>query len=345
MPLRFFETHPATQRRPWRAITRALCTSVPEVQAYPHAIPSPRFAGPCLTSAASSASPLRRTSPTAGRTTAAPNARAAASRPPADVIAEVNRLFQAGIRKAGARAQLIAWDWGWNDAWAGDVIKQLPAEVALQSVSEWSLPIERGGVKSKVGEYSISSIGPGPRAQRHWKIARERGLKTIAKIQAGCTWELSAVPYIPAVENVARHAANLRDAKINGMMLGWTLGGYPSPNLEVVSEVLAGGSVHEAMRRVAERRFGAALAPAVVTAWRGFSAAFSEFPYDIGVVYNSPSRWAPPICFGIRRPDMPPRWWDFLTTIWIPGAGYIRPRSSCSSSTRWRTDLSARWRS
>lgn len=214
-------------------------------------------------------------------------------RPPADVIAEVNRLFHDGIREAGSQAQMIAWDWGWNDAWAGDVIKQLPVEVAVQSVSEWSLPIERGGVKSEVGEYSISSIGPGPRAQRHWQIARERGLKTIAKIQAGCTWELSAVPYIPAVENVARHAENLRGANIDGLMLGWTLGGYPSPNLEVVAETLAGSSAEAAMLRVAERRFGGALAPAVVTAWRGFSAAFREFPYHGGVVYSAPQQVGP----------------------------------------------------
>ncbi len=214
-------------------------------------------------------------------------------RPPADVIAEVNRLFHDGIREAGSQAQMIAWDWGWNDAWAGDVIKQLPAEVAVQSVSEWSLPIERGGVKSEVGEYSISSIGPGPRAQRHWQIARERGLKTIAKIQAGCTWELSAVPYIPAVENVARHAENLRGANIDGLMLGWTLGGYPSPNLEVVAEILAGSSAEAAMLRVAERRFGKALAPAMVRAWRGFSAAFCEFPYHGGVVYSAPQQVGP----------------------------------------------------
>ncbi len=216
-----------------------------------------------------------------------------AKRPPADVIAEVNRLFSDGIRNAGSRAQMIAWDWGWNDSWAGDVIRQLPAAVALQSVSEWRLPIERGGVKSEVGEYSISAIGPGPRAQRHWELARERGLKTIAKIQAGNTWELSAVPYIPAVDNVARHAENLSRANINGLMLGWTLGGYPSPNLEVVSATLACGSAEEGMRRVAEGRFGAGLAPAVVVAWKQFSAAFREFPYHIGVVYSGPQQLGP----------------------------------------------------
>jgi hypothetical protein len=44
---------------------------------------------------------------------------------------------------------------------------------------------------------------------------------------------------------------------------------------------------------VAEKRFGAALAPALVTAWRGFSAAFREFPYYIGVVYSGPQQLGP----------------------------------------------------
>jgi hypothetical protein len=230
-------------------------------------------------------------------------------RPPADVIAEVNRLIDEGIQHAvtgddagathpGRRPALFAWDWGWNDAWAEGIIKQLPKTVALMSVSEWSLPIERGGVKAEVGEYSISAIGPGPRATRHWKFARDNGLKTLAKIQAGNTWELSAVPYIPALENVARHAANLRNANIDGLMLGWTLGGYPSPNLEVVAEIAgatdgASLSPDETMHRIALRRFGKSLAPHVVTAWRQCSAAFREFPYHIGVVYSAPLQVGP----------------------------------------------------
>lgn len=309
MPQSFFTDRPQLEGVP-EGDHSALCTSVPEVQEFiRNSVATICRAVPDLGGFFSiSASENLTNCWSHGGGAKCPRC---SQRPPADVIAEVSRLFAEGIREGTVRVRagqsssptepdgrdahptLIAWDWGWNDAWAGDVVKQLPAEVALQSVSEWSLPIERGGVKSEVGEYSISAIGPGPRAQRHWKIARERGLKTIAKIQAGCTWELSAVPYIPAVENVARHAENLRDANIDGLMLGWTLGGYPSPNLEVVSETLACGSADEAMQRVAERRFGDALAPAAVKAWRGFSAAFREFPYHIGVVYSGPQQVGP----------------------------------------------------
>ena len=291
MPLRFFESRPQL-KGVVEGDHAALCTSVPEVQEFiVNSIATICRAVPDLGGFFSISGSENLTNCWShGGGAKCPHC---GKRPPADVVAEVNRLFVDGIRKAGTSPQFIAWDWGWNDAWAGDAIRQLPAEAALQSVSEWSLPIERGGVKSEVGEYSISSIGPGPRAMRHWKIAREQGLKTIAKIQAGCTWELSAVPYIPAVENVARHAENLRSAHVDGLMLGWTLGGYPSPNLEVVSETLAGGSGDEAMQRVAERRFGKAHAPEVVKAWRGFSAAFREFPYHGGLVYSGPQQVGP----------------------------------------------------
>lgn len=291
MPLSFFAAHPQLKGAPG-GDHAALCTSVPAVQAFiRNSVATISRSVPDLGGFFSISASENLTNCWSHNGGA--KCPRCSQRPPADVIAEVSQLFQDGIRAAGSRARLIAWDWGWADHWAGDVIKQLPPEVTLQSVSEWSLPIERGGVKSAVGEYSISSIGPGPRAQRHWQLARERGLKTIAKIQAGCTWELSAVPYIPAVANVAKHAENLRSTAISGLMLGWTLGGYPSPNLEVVAETLAGGSAAAAMQRVAERRFGAALAPAVVKAWQGFSAAFSEFPYNIGVVYNGPQQVGP----------------------------------------------------
>lgn len=207
----------------------------------------------------------------------------------AEVIAEVNSTIAEGIERGGNKQRLIAWDWGWADDWAADAIRRLPKNVSLMSVSEWNLPIERGGVKSTVGEYSISAVGPGPRAKRHWKLARERGLSVVAKIQAGNTWELSALPYIPALSLVAEHAKNLRAERVDGLMLGWTLGGYPSPNLETMAEVLAGGE----LATVAKRRFGVQLAPAVMKAWAECGEAFREFPYDIGVVYSAPLQNGP----------------------------------------------------
>lgn len=211
------------------------------------------------------------------------------NRPAAEVIAEVNATFLDGIRAANGHQRLLAWDWGWADAWANDVIKQLPSGVELMSVSEWGLPIERGGIKSTVGEYCLSAIGPGPRAQRHWSAAKERGLAIAAKMQVGTTWEIAAVPYFPAVENVCRHVAGLRKLGVESMMLGWTLGGHPSPNIDAVTEIMAGGSIES----LAHRRHGADHADAIVAFWKDCSAAFREFPFNIGTVYSAPLQVGP----------------------------------------------------
>jgi len=297
MPLAFFEDHP-DMKGVVEGDYAAMCTSNPEVQGFirdsvafiSRSVPDLKgffsiSASENLTNCYSHHHGAQ--CPRCGKRT------------PQEVIAEVNGLFREGIRQAGTKTELIAWDWGWADAWAEGIVNALPKDVALMSVSEWSIPIERGGVKSVTGEYSMSTIGPGPRATRHWGFARARGLKALAKVQVGTTWEIGSMPYIPVVENVAQHMANLRDADIDGLMLGWTLGGYPSPNLEIAAEMGRtedGGAAptpEQAMQTVAARRFGPQLGPLVVAAWRAWSATFREYPFHGGLIYCSPVHMGP----------------------------------------------------
>ncbi|MDB6070403.1 MAG: hypothetical protein JWL81_1574, partial [Verrucomicrobiales bacterium] len=208
-----------------------------------------------------------------------------------EVIAGVSLAIAEGIRLAGGSQRYLAWDWGWPDDQALDIIARLPAMAELVSVSEWALPINRGGVESTVGEYSISSIGPGPRARRHWEAARKRGLRVVAKIQCGNTWEMSAVPWLPVLENITRHATALREAGVNDIMLGWTLGCHPSPNLAAIDEIGSGGS----LETLALRRHGPDQPTATAAAifWSACSSAFREFPYHIGTVYSAPLQMGP----------------------------------------------------
>jgi hypothetical protein len=296
-PVSFFATRP-NLKGVAEGDFAALCTSVPEVREYlASAVETICRAAPGLAGFFTITGSENLSSCWShGNGKACPRC---GKRAPAEVIAEVNGTFYEGIRRAGNGQILIAWDWGWHDDWVESIIAQLPREVRFMSVSEWGMPINRGGVATTVGEYSISTIGPGDRARHYWEVARARGMRTLAKMQCGNTWELSAVPYIPAVANVARHAANLRSLGVNGLMLGWTLGGYPSPNLEVVAEVgsapVEGGvaDLGGAMLRVAQRRFGTELAPQVVQAWQDYSAAFSEFPFHGGLVYSGPMQMGP----------------------------------------------------
>lgn len=216
-----------------------------------------------------------------------------ASRGTVASLTDVNTAIHSGLAKAGGKQKLIVWDWAWPDSVVADAILKLPRDVLFMSVSEWDLPIRRGGVAATVGEYSLSAVGPGPRATRHWALAKARGIKTVAKIQAANSWELSAVPYVPAVANTAKHAVRLRAAQVDGLMLGWTLGGYPSPNLEVVAEIGQGARADEALQRVARRWFGARDAAQVVAAWTAVSTAYEEFPFHIQTIYNAPFQHGP----------------------------------------------------
>ena len=291
MPATWFDAHPEL-----KGVTSGefatLCTSHPEVQAYlREGVASiirrvPDLAGVFTISASENLTSCWSHFGGAG----CPRC---GNRPPGEVIAEVNALIGDGVRSAGSSTRMIAWDWGWQDAWAESAINAMPATNGVMSVSEWSVPIERGGVKATVGEYSLSAIGPGPRAMRQWRAAGARGMPTFAKLQIGTTWELGSVPYLPAVMNVAEHMERLRAEQLDGVMLGWTLGGYPSPNLEIAARMLQGEDADSALQETATGRFGAAHAKGVLRAWRAYSEGLKQYPYDGAVVYNSPHHVGP----------------------------------------------------
>ncbi|MCE5266861.1 MAG: hypothetical protein LLG00_03130 [Planctomycetaceae bacterium] len=228
------------------------------------------------------------------------------SRTDAEIYAEVNAAIEQGVHRGNSSAKVIVWDWGWHKHGdAADVIAALPRSVWLMSVSEWSLPLRRGGIADTVGEYAMSTVGPGPRAARHWQLAKNAGLKTVAKVQLNNSWELSIVPYLPVMDLVAEHCRNLASAKLDGMMLSWTLGGYPSPNLAIASRFFgdseasqansgqAARTVGDVLDDVAAERFGAEGAPLARQAWTAFSTAFRQYPFDCAVVYQCPVQTGP----------------------------------------------------
>jgi hypothetical protein len=212
-----------------------------------------------------------------------------------EIIAEVNATIAKGVHRGNPQAKVIAWDWGWRGHGdAADFIARLPKDVWFMSVSEWSKPIERGGVKTAIGEYSISAVGPGPRATRHWALAQQAGLKTAAKVQLNNTWELSAVPYLPVMDLVAEHCRNLAQQKIDGAMLSWSLGGYPSPNLRIAQRFAEQpqASVDEVLNGLASDVYGEG-ARWARQAWSAFSRAFAEYPYHGGLLYLGPQQVGP----------------------------------------------------
>lgn len=210
-----------------------------------------------------------------------------------ELIASVTAAIEKGVHNAAPDAKVIAWDWGWPEASCEEIINRLPKQCWLMSVSEWSMPINRGGIESIIGEYSISTVGPGPRATRNWEYARQAGLKTVAKVQVNSTWELSIVPAIPALDLVAQHTENLSKQSVNGVMLSWSLGGYPSENLKLFQSFNRGENADEVLKDLAMAEYGDKAAALVRDAWRACSESFKEYPYHSGVVYFGPQHMGP----------------------------------------------------
>ena len=214
----------------------------------------------------------------------------------ADIITEVNAVIEAGVHRGNPQARVLVSDWGWRGHGdAPDMIAKLPKSVCLMSVSEWNLPIERGGISSRVGEYSISAVGPGPRSLRHWKLAQEAGLKRGTEIQFNNTCELASIPYLPVMDLVAEHCQNLAPQKLDAMLIGWTMGGYPSPNFRLAQEINRApeAGIAAALDAVACERFGAKGAPHARKAWKLLSDGFRQYPFHVSVVYTSPVQWGP----------------------------------------------------
>ena len=213
---------------------------------------------------------------------------------PERFIAAVNAAVERGMHAAAPGARMLIFDWAWRSGpgtgpatdFKCGVLDLLPKHpnVFVTSVSEWGLPTRVGGVEQHVVDYSISQVGPAAEAEAVWAHARRIGLGVCAKLQINNSWELSAVPYIPVPYLIREHLDKLKRAGADGLMLSWTLGGFPGGNLELLDST---------PEEIAAAKFRPELAARVCAAWRKFSEAFREFPFHMDVVYNAPVNFGP----------------------------------------------------
>ncbi len=103
------------------------------------------------------------------------------------------------------------------------------------------------------------------------------------------------MPYLPVMNLVAEHCHNLTKAGIDGLMLSWTVGGYPSPNLQLVKQFQSqpAPTIQQALTKLAETRYGTQAATDMLAAWSKFSSAFAEYPFHIQYVYRGPTQYGP----------------------------------------------------
>lgn len=154
-------------------------------------------------------------------------------RKPEEMSAEISNIMMNAVRDEGVKTKIIANLWAWSifSDWTEEMILNgvdcLDKDITVMCVSETEKDLCRGGVPVKVFDYSISVIGPSDISLKILKRAKQNGHKIWAKIQVNNSWEISAIPYIPTFGLMVKHIENLKELGVSGLMMGWSLGGYP----------------------------------------------------------------------------------------------------------------------
>lgn len=210
----------------------------------------------------------------------------------AEVIAEVNRLIYEGVSSVSSDMKVIAWSWAWKDQ-TENIVKLLPPGITVMGVSEEGVTKNIGGVETSVIDYSISVVGPGSHAISTWRKAKEKNMRAMAKIQANCTWECASVPFIPAFDLVYKHVKGIIETNlVDGIMMGWTLGGYPSFTLIMLKYMFEAKNM-PTLDELYEMIFSPKIIPQIRKASKLFSEAFNEFPFSLETVYHAPQNFGP----------------------------------------------------
>lgn len=288
MPLSFFDEHPELKGHSTDKAAY-MCTSTPEVQKYlrdsvTELCTVAKGLGGFFTITASENATSCYSHRWWGKDINCPRC---TKRTPAQIFAEVNKIIADAARSVDSSIRTVAWSWSWKGIEGFDfdeIMKEMPEYVSLMSNSEEELPFTIGGVSSNVRDYTMSVPAPSDIAKNFWKKARESGHGVMAKVQINNTWECSVVPYIPVFGIVKGHVERLMNAGVNNIMLSWTLGGAPAPNIKIASQYFFDDDTQMDMLNVL---YGEN-AETVKTAAPLLDAAFTEYPFDIHVIYFGP---------------------------------------------------------
>lgn len=211
-----------------------------------------------------------------------------------DVVPQVNNIIQRAITDAGVKTRVLAnlWSWtapyGWSEEDILEGIARMDRKIDILSVSEMG-GVMIDGQRVEIEEYAISKIGPCEETKKALSHARALGHRIMAKVQINSSWEMAVVPYIPVFDLIMAHMQNLKELGVGGLMLSWTVGGYPTVSLDLVNRFFADGFSYDDFLC----DHFAAQAALVKQAVKHFSDGFRHFPHTIPMLYDGPQELGP----------------------------------------------------
>lgn len=211
-----------------------------------------------------------------------------------EVIAEINSLIAESAHKINPKIRIFAWNWSWrlNNFMSSEEVNKCVSltdkSVIFMANRETGIETNVANVKGHVEDYTVSVCGLSPQSCEMWDYAVKCGYETCAKLQINNSWECSTVPYLPVYGLIEENIRALREKGIEHLMLSWTLGGYPSPNIKFISHMFFEDEDNDTEEADIYRILYGEYADKVHKASDMFSEAFKEFPFDLEVLYNGP---------------------------------------------------------
>lgn len=293
MPLSFFEEYPE-MKGAVRGDFACMCTSSPKVQEYLHnAVTQLCKSVPDLGGLFTITMSENMTN--CYSVSVDEKCPVCSARPAYEVVAQVNSIIASAAHSINKDIHVIAWDW----AWSGELfdeksrlkcVELMPKDVIVMCQRESGIPFTIGGISGVVRDYSLSIEGISPVSKVTWDAAKRMGHQTAAKMQINNTWECSTATFLPVYRLLMSHLNALVHEDIGHIMLSWTLGGYPSPNIKLASGIFfedVKNNSDVGLNEILETMYGD-YAEAVGQATDIFSEAFKEFPFHVDTLYNAP---------------------------------------------------------
>ncbi len=281
---------------------RAFCTSHPQVQSYLRDSSArvfeelPHLGGVILITASEfPAHCYSKVNYPQGQRTACPRC---AQRDPVNVVLEIIRLVRDGVRSVSSSAAIIVWNWSWRMVEANPnrrIIAGLPDDVILMA------DFERGGRRKILGrmrpidEYSLGYVGPSSTFRQAVALARQRGLRTMAKLQIGTTHELATVPNLPLIGNLYEKVKALKKLSIGSFLGCWSFGCEPSANTAAFNRFWNSKKLppkQTALREFAADYFPRCQPKEIAKAWEQFAQAMNDYPFCLAFLYLGPVNYA-----------------------------------------------------
>lgn len=227
-----------------------------------------------------------------------------------EVMAEILDAFVDGMRSSSPSAEFLAWTYMMASSTESlpiapmlDVMNASSPEVIWLGNFEHGSKKQVCGKDIEVHEYSLSCVGPSPHFRDLAQAAGPAGRTLYAKLQMGTSYEMSSVPYIPVPGIAYDKMEAAAGLGVEGAMLGWIVGGYPSPMLRAAGEAAFEPRLpkEEFLLRLAAVEWGEKAAVEVARAWTIFSETWQKYPFHNAVLYWGPMTRAPAYHLQLER--------------------------------------------